>query len=58
MEEQATITFKIDMDGNRLDMSANKDELVLTANVDFWAYLYAQLKEVFEDLENNATTKE
>lgn len=52
MEEQPTISFRIEMDGNRLDTSVNSDELVLTANVDFWAFLYLQLKDVFEDLED------
>lgn len=50
MEEQPTISFKVDMDGNRLDVSVNEDEMVLTANVDFWAFLYSQLKDIFEEL--------
>lgn len=48
MEEQASISFVVDMKGNRMDMSVNKDELVLTANVDCWAAIYVQLREVFD----------
>lgn len=52
MEEQASISFVVNMKGNRLDMSLNKDELVLTANVPCWAAIYAQLKDVFGELED------
>jgi hypothetical protein len=64
MEERSNVSFIVNMNGNRLDMSANKDELVLTANVEFWANIYVQLKELFvlEDLEdaksNGSSAKE
>ena len=51
-EEEINFSISMDMDGNRLDTSVEKDTIVLTANVDFWTILYAQLKEIFEDLED------
>jgi len=64
MEERSNVSFVVNMNGNRIDVSANKDELVLTANIEFWANIYVQLKELFvlEELEdaksNGSSTKE
>jgi len=54
MEERSNVSFVVNMSGNRLDISANKDELVLTANLEFWASIYVKLKELFvlEDVED------
>lgn len=51
-EEEINFSISMDMDGNRLDTSVEKDIIVLTANVDFWTILYAQLKEIFEGLDD------
>lgn len=51
-EEDVNFSISMDMDDNRLDISVEKDVTVLTANVNFWFALYAQLEEIFEGLED------
>jgi uncharacterized glyoxalase superfamily protein PhnB len=51
-EEKEGFTLEIDMEDNRLDISYEAGSIMMVANVDFWASLYAQLKDIFEDLDN------